>query len=78
MILGRILPRPQAPSVSTVCGAVHTPARFGARGDEIDPIVCTAQPQYDDHGRFRPHRGKHRTRLPGGTRLRWTSKENQK
>ena len=60
------------------CEAIHTPARTGHQGDLLDPIVCTAAPQFDENGVARRHRNKHRTTLPGGARLRWTDEESHK
>lgn len=57
------------------CTSVYLPARLGARGETLDPIRCTARARYDTDGQPRPHRGKHRTTLPGGARLRWTDDE---
>lgn len=65
---------PVPPARAADCGSVLLPARVGARGDLLDPVVCTARPQYDHDGKPKPHRGKHRTTL-GGTRLRWTDSE---
>lgn len=59
------------------CESVYLPERTGHRGDRLDPIVCTGQPTYDEAGKPTPHRGKHRTTLPGGVRLRWTDEETQ-
>lgn len=63
------------PNNDPPCASVLLPERTGARGDRLDPIVCAARPQFDDDRKPKPHRGKHRTTMPGGARLRWTDKE---
>lgn len=60
---------------SKPCTSIYLPIRVGVRGDLLDPIACTAGPQFGDDGKPKPHRGKHRTTMPGGARLRWTDKE---
>lgn len=61
-----------------MCGAVYLPERHDIRGEALSPIVCTANPQFDNQGAPIQHRGKHRTNLPGGTRLRWSDEETEK
>lgn len=70
------IPRvPRSEGSSSECGSTLLPARIGARGDLLDPVVCTARPQYDHDNKPKPHRGKHRTTLLNGVRLRWTDGE---
>lgn len=62
-----------------MCGAMYLPERTDKRGERLDPIVCTGRPsRFGEDGTPARHRGKHRTNLPGGARIRWTDEETQK
>lgn len=64
------LPPPKAEP----CQSQLLPARMGARGDLLDPVVCAARPQFGLDGKPKKHRGKHRAYL-GRVRVRWTDAE---
>jgi hypothetical protein len=65
-----LLSKPRAEA----CTSVFLPAREAASLEWLDPVVCTARPQYDHDGQPKRHRGKHRAKL-GRVRVRWTDAE---